>query len=875
MKGCSIHSRKFATLLTLSTGIICVSLVSSVIGEDDVKCLQGVRTSLNDPQGKLSSWNFANSSSGFLCNFVGVSCWNDQENRIINLQLRDMGLSGQVPESLKYCESLQNLDLSSNALSGTIPTQICTWLPYLVTLDLSNNDLSGSIPPDLVNCTYLNNLILSNNRLSGPIPYEVSRLARLKKFSVANNDLTGTIPSFFSNFDSGDFTGNDGLCGKPLGSKCGGLSKKNLAIIIAAGIFGAAASLLLAFGVWWWYHLGYSRRSKRGYGIGRGDDASWVDRLRAHKLVQVSLFQKPLVKFSPDGSALVIKRLSTCKLGEKQFRLEMNRLGQLRHPNLTPLLGFCVVEDEKLLVYKHSLMGLFSSVIGEDDVKCLQGVRTSLSDPQGRLSSWNFANSSSGFLCNFIGVSCWNDQENRIINLQLRDMNLSGQFPESLKDCKSLQNLDLSSNALSGTIPAQICTWLPYLVTLDLSNNDLSGSIPPDLVKCTYLNNLILSNNRLSGPIPYEFSSLARLKKFSVANNDLKGAIPSFFSDFDSGDFSGNELCGKPLGSKCGYSRTKRGYGIGRGDDTSWVDRLRAHKLVQVSLFQKPLVKVKLADLMAATNNFSPENIIISTRTGTTYKAVLPDGSALAIKRLSTCKLGEKQFRLEVNQLGQLRHPNLTPLLGFCVVEDEKLLVYKHMSNGTLNALLHGNGTLLDWPTRFRIGLGAARGLAWLHHGCQPSILHQNICSNVILVDEDFDARIVDFGLARLMTFSDSNESSYINGDLGEFGYVAPEYSSTMVASLKGDVYGFGVVLLELVTGQKPLDISNAEEVFKGHDEEILQFLKIALNCVAARPKDRWSMYRVYQSLKACGNDLGFSEQDDEFPLIFIKQDNE
>ncbi|KAJ9152519.1 hypothetical protein P3X46_026079 [Hevea brasiliensis] len=607
MKGCSIHSRKIAALLGVSTGIIWVCLVSSVIGEDDVKCVQGVKTSLSDPQGKLSSWNFANSSSGFLCNFVGVSCWNDQENRIISLQLRDMKLSGQFPESLKNCKSLQTLDLSSNSLSGPIPTQICTWLPYLVTLDLSNNEISGPIPPDLVNCAYLNNLILSNNRLSGPIPYVFSSLARLKKFSVANNDLTGTIPSFFSNFDSGDFSGNDGLCGKPLGSKCGGLSKKNLAIIIAAGIFGAAASLLLGFGVWWWYHLKYSRRRKTGYGIGRGDD-------------------------------------------------------------------------------------------------------------------------------------------------------------------------------------------------------------------------------------------------------------------------------------------------------TSLADRLRAYKLVQVSLFQKPLVKVKLADLMVATNNFSPRNIIISTGTGTTYKAVLPDGSALAIKRLNTCKLGEKQFRLEMNRLGQLRHPNLTPLLGFCIVEDEKLLVYKQMSNGTLYALLHGNGTLLDWATRFRIGLGAARGLAWLHHGCQPPFLHQNICSNMILVDEDFDARIMDFGLARLMNSSDSNESSYVNGDLGEFGYVAPEYSSTMVASLKGDVYGFGVVLLELVTGQKPLDVSTAEEGFKGnlvdwvnnlvssgrmkdaidktlcgkgHDEEILQFLKIALNCVVARPKDRWSMYRVYQSLKACGDDLGFSEQDDEFPLIFAKQDDE
>lgn len=579
-----------------------------------------------------------------------------------------------------------------------------------------------------------------------------------------------------------------------------------------------------------------------------------------------------------------------------------------------------------------------SEVVVEDDVKCLQGVKRLLTGPERKLDTWNFANSSVGFICSFVGVSCWNDRENRIINLELRDMNLSGQVPEPLKYCRSLQTLDLSSNALSGTIPAQICTWVPYLVTLDLSNNELSGSIPPDLVNCTYLNNLILSNNRLSGTIPFEFTTLGRLRRFSVANNDLTGAIPPFFNNYDAADFSGNKgLCGRPLG-KCGalskkslaiiiaagvfgaaaslllgfgvwwwyhlrHSRMrKRGFGIRRGDETSWAERLRSHKLVQVSLFQKPLVKVKLADLMAATNNFSPESIIISTRTGTTYKAILPDGSALAIKRLHTCKLVEKQFRLEMSRLGQLRHPNLAPLLGFCVVEEEKLLVYKHMSNGTLYSLLHGTSNALDWPTRFQIGLGAARGLAWLHHGYQPPFLHQNICSNVILVDEDFDARIMDFGLARLMTPSDSIESSYVNGDLGEFGYVAPEYSSTMVASLKGDVYGFGVVLLELVTGQKPLEISTAEEGFKGnlvdwvdhlsssgrskdaidkaicgkgHDEEILQFLKIACNCVAARPKDRYSMYKAYQALKNMTNEHGFSEQDDEFPLIFSKQDDE
>lgn len=577
------------------------------------------------------------------------------------------------------------------------------------------------------------------------------------------------------------------------------------------------------------------------------------------------------------------------------------------------------------------------SVVPEDDIRCLRGVKNALVDPLGRLSSWDFKNTSVGHLCNkFVGLSCWNDRENRILSLELKDMKLSGSISEDLQYCVSLQKLDLSGNSFSGSIPPHICEWLPYLVSMDLSNNQFTGPIPADLARCSYLNSLILSDNELSGTIPVELTSLGRLNKFSVANNQLTGTIPSFFDKFGKEDFDGNsDLCGGPVGSSCGglskknlaiiiaagvfgaaaslllgfglwwwyHSRMnmkrRRGYGDGISGD--WADRLRAYKLVQVSLFQKPLVKVKLADLMAATNNFNSENIIVSSRTGTTYRAVLPDGSVLAIKRLNTCKLGEKLFRMEMNRLGSIRHPNLTPLLGFCVVEEEKLLVYKYMSNGTLSSLLHGNDEILDWPTRFRIGLGAARGLAWLHHGCQPPFMHQNICSSVILVDEDYDARIMDFGLARLMA-SDSHDSSFVNGDLGELGYVAPEYPSTMVASLKGDVYGFGVVLLELITGQKPLEVTKAEEGYKGNlvdwvnqlsmsgrikdvidkdlcgkgnDEEILQFLKITMNCIVSRPKDRWSMYQVYQSMKTMAKDYSFPEPDDEFPLLLGKGDNE
>lgn len=270
-------------LLQLSAASSAADVTS---GEDDVKCLKGVHDSLGDPDHRLSSWDFTNTTVGFVCNFGGVNCWNPQENRVIALNLPSMSLTGSIPSSLQYCRSVTSLDLSSNSLSGAIPPALCDWLPFLVSLDLSSNNLTGSIPSELANCKFLNSLTLASNSLSGQIPTSLSRLDRLKIVDFSTNKLTGPIPAEFSSFDAASFDGNPSLCGKPL-SSCGSRSKTSLAIIIAAGVFGATVSLLLAYFIYRWFFSPYAK-GKRGK-TGGEDGRWWAERLGAthNRLVQV------------------------------------------------------------------------------------------------------------------------------------------------------------------------------------------------------------------------------------------------------------------------------------------------------------------------------------------------------------------------------------------------------------------------------------------------------------------------------------------------------------------------------------------------------------------------------------------------------------
>ncbi|KAI7735934.1 hypothetical protein M8C21_000657, partial [Ambrosia artemisiifolia] len=183
--------------------------------KSDIDCLRSIKESLEDPENLLSSWDFNNSTEGFICGFTGIECWHPDESKVLNIRLSDMGLRGPFPLGLKKCTSLTGLDLSSNQLTGQLPSNIADVLPFVVTLDLTSNNLSGPIPPDIGNLNNINVLRLGSNQLTGQIPYELGRLYRMKEFSVADNRLSGQVPNF-PTVPAESYAGNLGLCGGPL-----------------------------------------------------------------------------------------------------------------------------------------------------------------------------------------------------------------------------------------------------------------------------------------------------------------------------------------------------------------------------------------------------------------------------------------------------------------------------------------------------------------------------------------------------------------------------------------------------------------------------------------------------------------------------------
>uniref|UniRef100_A0A7N0TTI8 Protein kinase domain-containing protein n=1 Tax=Kalanchoe fedtschenkoi TaxID=63787 RepID=A0A7N0TTI8_KALFE len=271
-------------------------------------------------------------------------------------------------------------------------------------------------------------------------------------------------------------------------------------------------------------------------------------------------------------------------------------------------------------------------------------------------------------------------------------------------------------------------------------------------------------------------------------------------------------------------------------------------------------------DLKEATNNFEATSVLGEGGFGRVFKGVLSDGTAVAIKRLTTGgQQGDKEFLVEVEMLSRLHHRNLVKLVGYYSNKDssQNLLCYELVQNGSLEAWLHGPlgvNCPLDWDTRMKIALDAARGLAYLHEDSQPCVIHRDFKASNILLENNFHGKVADFGLAKQ---APEGRVNYLSTRvMGTFGYVAPEYAITGYLLVKSDVYSYGVVLLELLTGRKPVDMSilrDKERLDELADprfgcnypkEDFVRVCTIAAACVAPEASQRPTMGEVVQSLK-------------------------
>ncbi|GJX95119.1 brassinosteroid insensitive 1-associated receptor kinase 1-like protein [Tanacetum coccineum] len=562
----------------------------------------------------------------------------------------------------------------------------------------------------------------------------------------------------------------------------------------------------------------------------------------------------------------------------------------------------------------------------------LNALKTQLGDPNNVLQSWDATLVNP---CTWFHVTC--NSENSVTRVDLGNANLSGQLVPQLGQLPNLQYLELYSNNITGRIPNELGN-LTNLVSLDLYLNRLDGVIPDTLGKLQKLRFLRLNNNTLTGTIPISLTTITSLQVLDLSNNNLRGDVPvnGSFSLFTPISFGGNPNLRLPAvtpqaptppssqsSSGCvalflietksddmiicmgdfvilvGNSATGAIAGgvaagaallfAGPAIALAWWRRRKpqdhffdvpAEEDPEVHLGQ--LKRFSLRELQVATDNFSNRHILGRGGFGKVYKGRLADGTLVAVKRLKEERTqgGELQFQTEVEMISMAVHRNLLRLRGFCMTPTERLLVYPYMANGSVASCLRERPDTqepLDWPIRKRIALGSARGLAYLHDHCDPKIIHRDVKAANILLDEEFEAVVGDFGLAKLMDYKDTHVTTAVRGTIG---HIAPEYLSTGKSSEKTDVFGYGVMLLELITGQRAFDLArlaNDDDVMlldwvkgllrekkletlvdadlKGNyiDDEVEQLIQVALLCTQGTPLERPKMSEVVRMLEGDG----------------------
>ncbi|CAN1234908.1 LRR receptor-like serine/threonine-protein kinase RGI2 [Linum perenne] len=794
-------------------------------------------------------------------------------------------LSGSIPPELGNCSELESLFLYQNQLSGLIPREL-GWLTKLRRLLLWQNNLTGSIPEVLGNVSGLEVIDLSINSLSGMIPSSFANLVYLSEFLLSENQISGTIPEFIGNFS--------------------GLKQLELDNNFFNGEVPYSIGKLSQLSLF--YAWNNQLKGKIPEQLGNCVKLEALD--LSHNFltgsIPKSLFQlknlSQLLLISNNMSGVIPPDIGNCH-GLIRLRLGSNSFSGEIPPEIGILKNLSFLE-----LSRNSFVGEIPQEIGN----CTQ---LEMVDLHGNMIHGVIPETFEFLL--------------KLTVLDLSRNRISGRIPHNIGKLTSLNKLILGGNYISGSVPYSL-GFCKDLQLLDLGRNRIEGSIPFEIGQLEELDIMLnLSWNLLTGPVPESFSNLSKLSTLDISHNILTGTLTVLgrLENLVSLNVSFNRFSGSLPNTKIFQDLPLSCYSnntdlcIGSGDCAAAKQRNRhsAKNLtrniiiwVLLSLFITLLIIVlgfilfiRIHGPNSSCNeeandqnwdftpfqklNFSLHDIVTSLSdanvigkggSGMVYRVQTSTNQIVAVKKLWPVRNSSERdfFSAEVRALGSIRHKNIVRLLGCCKNGKTRLLLFDYISHGSLAGLLHEKEEFLDWEARYRILLGAAHGLAYLHHDCTPPIVHRDVKANNILVGQHFEAFLADFGIAKLVDSSAECSSGVSNSVAGSYGYIAPEYGYSLRITEKSDVYSYGVVLLEILTGKQPTDSQipegahivnwvNKELREKRREfttvldqqlvirsgtqlQEMVQVLGVALLCVNPSPGERPTMKDVAAMLK-------------------------
>lgn len=865
-----------------------VLLVASETNSGDYTALSSLVQSWNN---KPSNWvGFDPCGS----EWAGIGC---DDSRITDLKLAGLSLEGQLSSAIQSLSELETLDLSFNTgMTGTIPREIGN-LKNLNSLALAGCGFSGPIPDSIGSLKKLTFLALNSNNLTGNIPHSLGNLSNIDWLDLDQNQLEGPIP--VSN-DQGQpgldmllkaqhfHLGNNKLSG-PIPQKLFSSSMHLKHVLFDHNqLTGSIPSTLSSLGS----TVEVVRFDKNQLS---GRVPSSLNNLK--KLTEISLSHNELNGSLPDFTGM--NSLISVDLSNNKF--DSSLVPSWVFNSSLPNLNTVILKDNKLngtldlsSGYRSSLQLIdlqnnlitllvlgnqklnFDLRLGQNRI-CLENGVSEKSYCKVPQTIPSYSTPSNG--CS--PPSCSNDQ--------IASPNCKCAFPYSGNLTSRASSFSNFGNTSYYKEIEQ--TMMDFFRKQNMPVDSVSLSNP---FKDSSTDNFQLTLNVFPSQTDRFNTTGVSTAAFALSNQLYKP--PEFFTPYAFIGVNYEHLGGESKGSKSSHTgvivgavvavlvllvlailigiyaiRQKRRRSSESNPFVNWEQNNNSGAAPQL----KGARWFSFDEMRKYTNNFAEANTIGSGGYGQVYQGALPTGELVAIKRAGKESMqGAVEFKTEIELLSRVHHKNLVSLVGFCYEKGEQMLVYEYVPNGTLLDSLSGkSGIWMDWIRRLKVTLGAARGLTYLHELADPPIIHRDIKSSNILLDNHLIAKVADFGLSKLLV--DSERSHVTTQVKGTMGYLDPEYYMTQQLTEKSDVYSFGVLMLELATSRKPIEqgkyivrevmrvMDTSKELYNLHsilDQSLLKgtrpkglerYVELALRCVKEYAAERPSMAEVAKEIES------------------------